>query len=160
LQSRALEPKVGRFVDLGSSTIEVSVRIILADSAWSLQPEASNTAAPAAPSTPGASAEPPGLGTSMQPMLMLAVMFGIFYFLLIRPQQKRQREMDDLLKSLKKGDKVRTTGGIRGEIVELTESEAWLLIADKVKINVLRANIATRIDRPAAEAKAEEKPAS
>ncbi len=136
------------------------MRIILADSAWSLQPEASTTAAPSsAPATPGGG-EGGGLGTSLQPMLMLAVMFGIFYFLLIRPQQKRQREVDDLLKSLKKGDKVRTTGGIRGEIVELTETEAWLLIADKVKINVLRANIANRIERPTAEAKADEKPAS
>jgi preprotein translocase subunit YajC len=136
------------------------VRIILADSAWSLQPEPSTTAAPSSsPASPSGGGDASGLG-GLQPMLMLAVMFGIFYFLLIRPQQKRQREQDDLLKSLKKGDKVRTTGGIRGEIVELTESEAWLMIADKVKINVLRSHIANRIDRPAAEAKAEEKPAS
>lgn len=134
------------------------MRIILADSVWSLQPEASTTAAPSSPSSPSGDGAAPSMG--LQPMLMVAVMFGILYFFMLRPEQKRRREMEDLLKSLKKGDKVRTTGGIRGEIVELTETEAWLMIADKVKINVLRSHIANRIDRPAAEAKAEEKPAS
>jgi preprotein translocase subunit YajC len=86
----------------------------------------------------------------------MAVVFGVMYFLLLRPQQKRQRELDDLLKGLKKGDKVRTSGGIRGEIVELTDTEVSLLIADKVKINVLRSHIASRAERPTPEAKAED----
>ena len=73
---------------------------------------------------------------------MLVVMMGIFYFMLIRPQQKRQREHDEMLKSLRKGAKVRTTGGIRGEIVDINDTEAILLIADKVKINVLRSHLA------------------
>lgn len=88
-------------------------------------------------------------------LLMLALMFGVFYFLLIRPQQKRQREVDNLLKSLKKGDVVRTSGGIRGEIVDLTEQEATLLIADKVKINILRSHVASKQVAPEA---AKEKP--
>ncbi len=87
-------------------------------------------------------------------LLMLVMMFVIFYFLLIRPQQKRQKEVDEMLKALRKGDKVRTTGGIRGEIVDLNETDVTLLIADKVKINVLRSHVATRIDKPAADAKA------
>ncbi len=82
---------------------------------------------------------------------MLALMFGVFYFLLIRPQQKRQREVDNMLKALKKGDSVRTSGGIRGEITDLNDTEATLLIADKVKINVLRTNIATKIANDAKE---------
>jgi preprotein translocase subunit YajC len=73
---------------------------------------------------------------------MLVVMMLIFYFMLIRPQQKRAREHDDMLKQLRKGAKVRTTGGIRGEIVEINDKEAILLIADKVKINVLRSHVA------------------
>ena len=85
---------------------------------------------------------------AIQPFVLMAVMFGVFYFLLIRPQQKRQRETDDMLKALRKGDKVRTSGGIRGEIVELTETDVTLCIADKVKLNVLRSHIASRIDRP------------
>ena len=76
---------------------------------------------------------------------MLAMMFAVLYFLILRPQQKRQREVDDMLKALRKGDKVRTSGGIRGEIIDLTDTEVTLLIAEKVKINVLRSHIATRI---------------
>jgi preprotein translocase subunit YajC len=83
---------------------------------------------------------------------MIAAMFGIFYFFLLRPQQKRQRETDDMLKALRKGDKVRTSGGIRGEIVELTDADVTLLIADKVKINVLRSHIASRVVTAAAPA--------
>jgi len=83
-------------------------------------------------------------------------MFAVFYFLLIRPQQKRQREQDDLLKALRKGDKVRTSSGIRGEIADLTDTEVNLIVADKVKINVLRSHIATRIERPSAEGTAED----
>lgn len=90
----------------------------------------------------------------------MLLMFGIFYFLILRPQQKRQRETDDMLKALKKGDKVRLSDGIRGEIIELTENEALVQIADKVRVHVLRSSIATRIDKPA-EAKPEEgKPAA
>lgn len=88
---------------------------------------------------------PPGCAGSGSQLVMLAVMFAVFYFLLIRPQQKRQREVDDLLKALRKGDKVRTSGGIRGEILDLTDTEVTLLIAEKVKINVLRSHIATKI---------------
>lgn len=135
------------------------MHVILADSAWSLQPEPSSTAAPstAAPGTSGAQGESSGFGAAMPQLVMLAVMFGIFYFLLIRPQQKRQREVEDLLKALRKGDKVRTTGGIKGEIVELTETEVWLLVADKVKINVLRSHIGARIEnKSTSEVKAEE----
>lgn len=131
--------------------------MLLLDSAWSLQPEAStSTQAAPAPGGSPAGGPPGGCAAAGPQLLMLAVMFGIFYFLLIRPQQKRQREVEDMLKALQKGDKVRTSGGIRGEVVELTESEAWLLVADKVKINVLRSHIASRIDKPTSESKADE----
>ena len=72
-------------------------------------------------------------------------------FLLIRPQQKRQKDTDDMLKVLRKGDKVRTTGGIRGEIYELTENDVTLQIDAKVKINVLRSNIASKIGKPSSD---------
>jgi preprotein translocase subunit YajC len=131
------------------------VHVILASSTWSLQPEATTTAQPsAAPSSGGP--PPAGCDAAAPQLLMLAVMFGIFYFLLIRPQQKRQREMDDLLKSLKKGDKVRLSDGIRGEIIELTETEALVQIADKVRVHVLRTSIANRIDKPTTESKPDE----
>lgn len=76
---------------------------------------------------------------------LLVAMFAIFYFLMIRPQQKQQRAHAAMLKALDKGAIVRTTGGIRGEIVAIDDKEVRLEIADKVKINVLRSNIAGRV---------------
>ena len=72
---------------------------------------------------------------------LLAVMFLVFYFLIIRPQQKRQREHEEMLGALRKGMTVRTTGGIRGEIVDIDEREVTLRVADKTKINVLRSHV-------------------
>jgi preprotein translocase subunit YajC len=85
---------------------------------------------------------------------ILALMFGLFYFLMIRPQQKRQRETDALLKALKRGDQVRTSGGIRGEITDITDAEVTLLIADKTKINILRSHIASKVASESAKEKA------
>lgn len=73
---------------------------------------------------------------------MIAVMFAVFYFLLIRPQQKRAKEQAAMLAALTKGTIVRTTGGIRGEITQIDEREATLLVADRTRINVLRSAIA------------------
>lgn len=72
---------------------------------------------------------------------MMAAILLFTYFFMIRPEQKRRAEAEALLKSLKKGMKVRTTGGILGEIVSLTEHEVVLAVADKVRINVLRSHI-------------------
>ena len=88
---------------------------------------------------------------------LLLVMMLIFYFMLIRPQQKRQKEHDALLKSLRKGTVVRTTGGIKGEIFDLTEREATLLVHDKVKLNVLRSHIAGVEPDPSEQKKDEDK---
>lgn len=85
---------------------------------------------------------PPGCAAGGMNMGLIAVMMVVFYFLILRPQQKRQREHDAMLKALKKGAVVRTTGGIRGEVLDLTDAEVTLLIADKTKINVLRSHIA------------------
>jgi preprotein translocase subunit YajC len=85
---------------------------------------------------------------------MMVLMMVAFYLVLIRPQQKKQKEHDALLKALKKGQKVRTNGGVRGEIVEFKSElgeEVVLLIADKVKINILRSSIAGVVE-PQAEA--------
>jgi len=119
-----------------------------------MQPEPTE-GVPAAPTAPAADGgPPPGCAGQGSPIVMLAVMFAVLYFMIIRPQQKRQREVDDMLKALRKGDKVRTSGGIRGEIVDLSDTDVTLLIADKVKINVLRSHIASRLDKSAPQAKA------
>jgi len=125
---------------------------------WAAQPEAT-TGVEAAPSTSGAPAGGAGgcAQGSMQ-LIMFPVIFALFYFLLIRPQQKKQEETDSMLKALRKGDKVRTSGGIKGEILSLDEREVVLQIADKVKINVLRSHIASKDDTTATATEAKGEP--
>jgi preprotein translocase subunit YajC len=72
----------------------------------------------------------------------LLLMFAVFYFLLIRPQQKKTRQHQDMLKSLKVGDRVVTTGGLFGTIVAGGDHIVKLEIADKVRVDVGRSYIA------------------
>jgi preprotein translocase subunit YajC len=68
-------------------------------------------------------------------------MFAIFYFLLIRPQQKKQRELRQMLQNLKRGDRVVTSGGIYGTIVKIRNEIIHLEIADQVRIRVNKSSI-------------------
>lgn len=82
-----------------------------------------------------------GQGGQQSPVsffIFIGLLFAVFYFILIRPQQKRQKEHKRLLESLKKGDKVVTTGGIHGTIVGLSDTVVTTEIADKVKVKVDR----------------------
>jgi preprotein translocase subunit YajC len=72
----------------------------------------------------------------------LVLIFIVFYFLLIRPQQKKAKEHQVYLTNLKKGDKIITGGGIHGQIVGLTETVATLEIAENVRIKINRSAIA------------------
>ncbi len=72
----------------------------------------------------------------------LIVLFFIFYFLLIRPQTKRQKALDQLRNNLKVGDKVITTGGIYGDIAYVGESVIHLKVSKDVKLTVSKAAIA------------------
>jgi len=82
-----------------------------------------------------------GAGPLMQ-FLPLIVIFVIFYFLLIRPQQKRAKDHRNFLESLQRGTEVVTAGGLIGRITGLTEKVVTLEIADNVKVKVNRAQIA------------------
>ena len=79
-----------------------------------------------------------GQGGSFTAMIPLVLMFAIFYFLLIRPQQKKQKKHRELLGSLKKGDTVVTVGGLHGKITGMTETVITLEIAEKVRVKVGR----------------------
>jgi len=68
-------------------------------------------------------------------------MFAVFYFLLIRPQQKRQKQRNEMLNNLKKGDKVVTIGGLHGTIAELTDDTVVLRVNDVTKLTFNRAAI-------------------
>ena len=81
-------------------------------------------------------------------LLPMGAIFLIFYFLLIRPQQKRQREHDTMLKALEKGDSVVTAGGIHGTVVGVTDDTLTVEIAalkgERVRVKVARAKIESR----------------
>ena len=84
-------------------------------------------------------AAPTGAGlTSFIPLILI---FVVFYFLLIRPQQKKAKEHQDFLGGLKKGDEVVTSAGIHGKITGLTDAIATLEIADGVRIKINRVSI-------------------
>lgn len=71
----------------------------------------------------------------------LILMFVIFYFLLIRPQQKKTKEHREMISNLRKGDRVITAGGIYGRITGLDDTTVTLEIADKVRIKLARSNV-------------------
>ena len=77
-----------------------------------------------------------------QPLIMLVLMFAIFYFLLIRPQQKKAKLHKQLIESLKIGDNVVTVGGICGKVTGVQEDIISLEIATGVKIRVTRGSVA------------------
>ena len=89
------------------------------------------------------SSQPGGLPSLLAGPLPLVIIFiGIFYFLMLRPAQTRQKKVAQMLKNLKNGDKVITNGGIFGTIVGLEDDAVQLRIADQVKIKVARSAIA------------------
>lgn len=88
--------------------------------------------AQAAPATPG--------GDFMAFLPMIAI-FVVFYFLLIRPQQKKAKEARAMLDALQKGDEVATAGGVIGRIAKLNEQYAVIEIAPNVEVNVQRTAI-------------------
>jgi preprotein translocase subunit YajC len=77
------------------------------------------------------------------PIILLAVMFAIFYFLLIRPQQKKAKQHRELLASLKKGDRVISSGGLHGIVTGLSDDVVTMEIAPKVRVRVSRGSISS-----------------
>lgn len=105
----------------------------------------------------GASGAPAGGGfTAFVPLIL---MFVIFYFLLIRPQQKKAKEHQNMVNNLKKGDRVITSGGVHGTIVSLGDTTVSLEIAENVKIKINRGNVAAvnQKSSPSAPQKAKDK---
>ena len=75
------------------------------------------------------------------PLIMMVLMFVVFYFLLIRPQVKRQKEHQAVLSSLKKGDMVVTRGGIIGKISGVSDAILTIELQEKVRVRVLRSHV-------------------
>ena len=88
---------------------------------------------------PAGGGQQPGLMGMLFPFLL---MFGVIYFLMIRPQQKKMKEHKSLLDSLQHGDEVVTASGMLGKVAGITEKVVTLEVADDVKIRVLKSQIA------------------
>ena len=84
----------------------------------------------------------PGGGASYLAWLPLVFIFAIFYFLLILPQQKRQKKLRTMLEALKKGDKVITSSGLWGTVTNLGKDSVTLQISDNTKVKIQRDQIA------------------
>lgn len=83
-----------------------------------------------------------GGGSQLLPTLvMFGAMFAIFYFLMIRPQQKQRQERERMLAAIKRGDKVVTTSGMFGTVTNLTDKTVTLRVADQVKLEFERSAI-------------------
>lgn len=97
----------------------------------------------------GAKADPTAGFMSLLPLVLI---FVLFYVLFIVPQRKQQKKHEELLKNLKKGDEVVTSGGILGTVTGVNEKEntVYIKVAENLKIEVQRSAIATLRNSPAA----------
>lgn len=91
----------------------------------------------------GAGGDGAAQGGGFGAFVPLILMFVIFYFLLIRPQQKKQKQHREMIGNLKKGDRVITTGGLYGRITGITDTVVTLEISEKVRVKVARGNVAS-----------------
>ena len=82
------------------------------------------------------------LGSGLPQIAMLVFIFAIFYFLLIMPQQRRQKKWQAMLSALKTGDKITTSGGLRGTIISLKDDAVTLRVPpDNLKLEVSRGSV-------------------
>jgi preprotein translocase subunit YajC len=89
-----------------------------------------------------------GSGAVMTQLLFFAAIFAIFYFLLIRPQQRQKKEREGMLTSVKKGDRVVTSSGLHGTVVSLNEHTVTLKVADSVKLDFDRSALGRIVRAP------------
>lgn len=105
------------------------IESIFVSEAWAMAP-------------PAQGAEGAAQGSPLQPLIFFGIMIALMYFILIRPQQKQQRNTREMQSSLKKGDKVITTGGIYGLVEQVGEQTVTLKVAENTKVKFGRQYIA------------------
>lgn len=91
-----------------------------------------------------------GAGSLLGMLPMLIIIFGIFYFLVIRPQQKQQKKLQEMITELKINDEVVTNGGVMGVIKEVRESSFVILSADKSFLEVGKSAVIGKKPEPKA----------
>jgi preprotein translocase subunit YajC len=92
----------------------------------------------AAASPPGGAGGPSAF---LQPLILFGAMFAIFYFIVLRPQQRQKADRERMLSALKKGDRVVTTSGMHGTVTGLGEHTVTLRVADQVKLEFDRSAV-------------------
>lgn len=92
-------------------------------------------------------------GNGMMSIIMIVALFVIFYFFMIRPQNKERKRMRDFINALSVGDKVRTASGVYGKIKEIKETVVLLEVADNVKIKIDKNYIVAPAEAPVQDAK-------
>ena len=80
-------------------------------------------------------------------ILPIVAIFAVFYFLLIRPQQKQRRERDEMIRAVKKGDRIVTTSGMHATVINLSEHTVMLRAADGVKLEFDRSAIGRVLEK-------------
>ncbi len=95
-----------------------------------------------------AQAAAPGGSDFFVSLLPLVLIFAVFYFLLIRPQQRKVKEHRSLVEALKRGDQVLTSGGIFGKVTKVDENVVTVEIAKEVQVTVQRSSIADIVNKP------------
>lgn len=98
-------------------------------------------ASPVLAQTPQGGGSPGGLFGN--PMIFMVLMFVLMYFILIRPQRQRQKQHEELIRNVKAGDHVVTSGGVHGIIASLKDKTVMVRIADNVRVELDRAAIAS-----------------
>ena len=86
------------------------------------------------------------------PLIMMVLMFAVFWFLLIRPQVKRQKEHQAMLQAIKKGDTIITRGGLVGKVSGIAPTLLTIELQEKVRVRVLRTHVEGKYDETAAAA--------
>lgn len=120
----------------------------------------SDQAAPAAPTTDATGAtteqpvdagapQPPPQGGMGSTLIFLALLFGIFYFMMIRPQQRKEKERQKMIAELRAGRKVSFAGGLIGTIVEAREQTFLIELCPGTTVEVARGAVAAAVDAPA-----------
>ena len=84
----------------------------------------------------------PGAGDLFSMLMPMVLIMAVFYFLLIRPQQKRVKEHQKLVSELRRGDRVVTNGGLIGKVAKVEDAELLIDFAENVQVRVLRTAIA------------------
>jgi len=81
-------------------------------------------------------------GSILPTIALAAMIFGIFYFIVILPTRRKQKQHTDMLEALKSGDRVVTSGGLYGTVVGVTDAIVQLRIAEQVKVEIAKSSIA------------------